>query len=132
MKPGKYVARATAHRFDASQKTGTECICVTLEVAGDPFDGTADESIEWVGWLTEKSTPRVIRDLKTMGWDCVSFAEMAGLGDEQVEIVVEEEEFNGRTSPRVRYVNSLKKRDSGAGKSLDAKYAGLLMEARRK
>lgn len=100
--------RAVAKRLEIrTTKKGTTLIEVGMEILAGDSKGTA---VNWTGWLTEKAIKYAKRDLATMGHKG-SLGELKERGVEciknEVEIVVEHDEYNGDVRERVRYVNSL-------------------------
>lgn len=105
LSPGTFRAVAIGAVLGMTE-TGKEQIAVqfeTLEPEG--------ERITWYGYFTDGTFERTIESLRHCGWrgnDLIEFAAgrplPEGFGAE-VEIVVDEEEFNGRTRLKVRWVN---------------------------
>ncbi len=67
---------------------------------------------ECTRWLTPKTTDRVIEDLETLGFPRAKLSDMANLerlmdfiGGASVRIVVEDEEYNGVETPKVKWIN---------------------------
>ena len=86
--------------------TGNEQIAVTFMLT----DGSARGAV-WYGFFTEKTLERTVESLRYMGWTGNDLSEFeqgkpapSGFGEE-VEIVVEQETYNGVTRSRVRWVN---------------------------
>lgn len=87
-------------------ETGKEQLAVTFQLL-DPPDQKAVAYL----FFTEKTLERTIESLRYMGWTGTNLAEFeqgrecpAGFGSE-VEIVVEHEQYEGRTQVRVRWIN---------------------------
>lgn len=75
---------------------------------GEPVK-TKGEIQEHVFWITEKNLPYVKRDLFTiLGRDLESIKELPSIqwAGRTCEIVVREEEYNGRLSAKVAYINA--------------------------
>jgi hypothetical protein len=87
--------------------TGTEQIAVQFELV-EP----QGQRITWFGFFTENATERTVESLRHCGWrgdDLSVFVEGAPLPegfDQEVELVVEHNTYNGKTSARVAFVNS--------------------------
>jgi hypothetical protein len=109
LNPGKYPARATAIQFGSSSK-GTAQVAVTYEVTDGPGAG---HSITWIGFFTENTTERTIESLVNSGWKGTDLTELDGLEGEkvfaalgnEVSLTIENETYEGKTRPRVRWVN---------------------------
>lgn len=108
---GSKTARVVAGRFIQSEK-GT----MGIEVAFKFKQGENEERITWVGWLTANSIQRTMTTLV----DVLGFngddEPMPGTSDlkpgslntqKDVELVVEMETYEGKTNPRVKWVNNL-------------------------
>lgn len=79
----------------------------TLNDENDPFNGW---SITWFGFLTEKTWERTIEALRIMGWTGDDMSELPALAasgslGNQVEIVIDHEEYKGEWQAKVRWVN---------------------------
>lgn len=132
IEPGKYVAVATSAEFGVSKNKGTEYVRVVFDL-----EGTQD-SIAWDGYFTEKTAARTIEALRYCG--CTfpgdDVTNLAGLGSQRVQLVVELESYEGKTRPRVKWVNRLgaagvaQALDDGAKKSLKARLKGDVAAAR--
>lgn len=91
----------------------SEQIAVRLRVSDkDPHREVVGMSILWFGnFLNQQAMDISARALQAMGWDGVSpigteVGHLAGLGgDNEVEIVVRHEEYNGKISAKVKFVN---------------------------
>lgn len=109
LNPGKYPARATAIQFGSSSK-GTAQVAVTYEVTDGPAAGN---SITWIGFFTDGTTERTIESLQNSGWKGTDLTELDGLEGEklfaalgnEVSLTIENETYEGKTRPRVRWVN---------------------------
>lgn len=104
---GNYTARALRANLATKGAKNTPLVAVTFSV---PEHGT----IEWDGWLTEAAVDRTFEALRYCGWVGDDVRDLSGIEANEVEIVVELEEFQGRTHPRVKWVNALGGRSSGS------------------
>lgn len=95
--------RAVAMKLDASPGKGTEYIEVTFALSA-----TEGETIKWKGWITSSAWAMTEKALKTCGWygDDIREAMRDGLGLNEVDLVVEWEDYDGKTYAKVAYVNS--------------------------
>jgi hypothetical protein len=132
IEPGKYIATALSAEFGASKEKGTEYVRVVFQLEG------AADTIAWDGYFTEKTTQRTIESLRYCG--CTfpgdDVTNLAGLGSQQVQLVVEHEHYKEKTYPRVKWVNRLgaadvaNALDGGAKKSLATRLKGAVVAAR--
>lgn len=106
---GTFKARAREWQLGLSSG-GNEQVAVMFEI----LDGeAAGQKITWFGSFSEKtserskSTPRerTFDSLRHCGWDSDSLVELDNLGANEVEIVLDEEEYEGRISTKVKWVN---------------------------
>ncbi len=101
---GTYVARAVEGQLGHS-KQGTERVAVRFEIV-EPAD-VAGQSIIWDGWLTEKAFDRTVESLRAAGLTGDDLATLDGLGSQNVELVLAEEEYQGEVRTKVKWVNRL-------------------------
>ena len=78
--------------------TGTEQVAVLLELE----DNTR---ITWYGFLTEAAAERTLESLTHMG--VTDLETLAGLGSQEFEAVIDEEEYNGSVRDKVKFINRL-------------------------
>jgi hypothetical protein len=71
--------------------------------------------ITWYGFFTEATSERTLESLRHMGWKGDDLSDLSGITDNEVYIVVDHEDYQGKTQARVRWVNS------GAGGALAMK-----------
>jgi hypothetical protein len=86
--------------------TGKEQIAVQFELV-EP----AGTRMTWYGFFTDAATERTVESLRHCGWrgdDLSEFAEGRPLPagfDQEVELVVKHEEYQGKTNARIAFVN---------------------------
>lgn len=98
--------------YEAKAKTwglGTAGQKATPEVAvefGIITPGADVQAITWHGYLTDAALERTVESLRHCGWkgDDVSDG-LPGLDTNEVSLVIEDEEYEGRTYPKVQFVN---------------------------
>lgn len=103
---GRHVVRVVSHVVGKSG-TGTPHVSVLFEdVNGD--------RITWYGYLTDKAMERTIASLQILGWDAVADNGLVhklngtdALVGAEAEIVVEMEEWEGKPTPKVKWVNEV-------------------------
>ena len=105
---GNYKARAVEYQFGLAE-TGTEQVAVTFEITEEgEFHG---HTIVWFGFFTEATAERTVQALRTCGWDGDDLSDLRGLDRNEVVLVIEHDEYNGKVQVRVKWVNR-----SGAGR----------------
>ena len=105
---GNYKARAVEYQFGLAE-TGTEQVAVTFEITEEgEFHG---HTIVWFGFFTEATAERTVQALRTCGWDGDDLSDLRGLDRNEVVLVIEHDEYNGKVQARVKWVNR-----SGAGR----------------
>ena len=115
---GTHLVHVTAHILTKTG-TGKEQLAIT-------FEDEEGNRITWYGYFTEKTIDRTMETLAILGWDAEKYDHrIASLHDTDIlvgaeaEIVVEAEEYEGRTRHKVRWVNAV-----GAGGAQDPLSAG--------
>ncbi len=101
---GKYKARAIPGSAQFGRaSTGTEQVAVTFALLDERLAG---EEITWVGnFANEQGTEISIKALQAAGWASDDLGDMTGLGDTEVQLVVEVETYEGKPRAKVRWVN---------------------------
>jgi hypothetical protein len=94
-------ARAKEWTFGVS-KTGKEQIAVLFEVTQGEEQGY---HFTWYGFFTPETTDRTLESMRHCGWESDSLEHIDTLGNNEVELVLEEEEYEGKVRTRVRWVN---------------------------
>jgi len=95
--PGTHKARAVSAAMEKSQTKGTEQVRVTFKVG--------DDTIDWYGYFTEKTEARTLDSLMLCGWDGQDFVTFNGITKNDVNIVCENEDYEGKTRVKVQWVN---------------------------
>lgn len=99
-----YEERCVAIGIQQTMK-GDDYVSADFEVTTD--DGEVF-TVEWRGWLTEKTETRTLESLRLMGWtgDDV-YGDLAGEGAlrNKVKVDVRHEEYKGKTTARVSFIN---------------------------
>jgi len=101
---GNYVAKAKSLAYGKSPEKGTPCAIVQLVLQDGPDMGA---TVEWIGWLTEKTEAKTAESMALMGYD--------GIRDESivrnnVQVVIEHEHYMNvageqKTRVRVAWIN---------------------------
>jgi hypothetical protein len=98
---GTHRARAKEWALGMSS-TGKEQIGVMFAIVGGEHDG---RHITWFGYFTDNTVDRTIESLRHCGWSSDSLTELDTLDTNEVELVVEDEYYEGKTRSRVKWVN---------------------------
>ena len=102
----RYRGRPVAAALGLTSK-GREQIAVTFD-----FVDPAGTRLTWYGYFTDDTTERTIEALRACGWkgdDLSVFVEGQPVPegfDQEVELVVKHETWEGKTSARIAFVNS--------------------------
>lgn len=105
---GKYRARAWSVDKGRTETKDTPYIEVQFRLTDGPFAG---ENIEWRGYLSDGAKQRTVESLFYCGcWTSPGqtdgdLFDLEGIDKNEVELVVEPEEYNGKTYMRVKWVN---------------------------
>jgi hypothetical protein len=98
MRSGKYKARAVDWMI-GNAETGTEQVAVNFAIVDGASVG---ETVPWFGFFTEKTEETTLRSLRYCGLKDDDVSDLTSLGENVVEIVVEED-----PDPKVRWVNPI-------------------------
>lgn len=82
---------------------GTEQIAVLF----DYVDSEGPQTITWFGYFTEAACDRTIEALRYCGWEGDDFGRLEGLDKNEVELVLENDTYEGKTRLKVQWVNRL-------------------------
>ena len=106
MPAGTYIAKIVGTKIGTTSKGDPQ-----VEVRFENDDG---EHISYFGYFSSKALPFTLKTLKTCGWDAAehgmdvtSLHGSTALVGKQVEVVVEDNEYNGKVNQKVAWVNSL-------------------------
>jgi hypothetical protein len=119
---GTFSAVARGGTLSESENKKTPQVVVSFEITTAEHAGT---TINWFGFLTDKTTERTIESLRYAGWKGSDLSDLSDLSKSDtpvVELVIEHEEYEGKTRPKVQWVN----RVGRAGKALPAEQAKTL------
>lgn len=95
-------------------KNGTRFIRVPVTITTE--GAQKGKTIDWYGYLSEKTQERVIEILETCfginwNWENITFA------GQEVEVVVEQDDYNGKTSFKAKWLNNPNMDRTSGGKS---------------
>lgn len=104
---GKYKARGTELTWVSSPEKGTTGAVVRCEITEGSEKG---QTIDWVGWMTERNAERASEALATFGFDGVTDSTISS---NQVQITVTHESYTSKDgrdakSVRVSWVNPVR------------------------
>lgn len=83
--------------------TGTPCAEVMFQIQG-PADYYG-QTIVWYGYLSDAAIKSTLKGLRACGFQGENLDDLSTVGANQVELVIENEEYNGTTRSKVRWVN---------------------------
>lgn len=110
---GTKTARAKAARF-IKAKTGSLGIEIVFEFKEPSTEGM--ETLNWVGWLSEKAISNTMDTLvNVLGFNGDDSVDANGVLSnpnaldwrKELSIVVELEEYNGKSYPKIKWVNNM-------------------------
>lgn len=110
LKSGKHICIVTppANGWFCESSTGTAGLRLPLEITSGECKGTL---CEYVGWLSHAALPRTVKTLvEVFGWDrnLDALGKLLDSGPfvgKECEITVEDEEYNGKTYPKIKWLN---------------------------
>lgn len=84
-------------------KTGKQQVAITFEILASEYAG---QRITWFGYFTPNAAERTVQSLRYCGFrgNDISQAPTQALTS-RVQLAIEHDEYNGRTSTKVRWVN---------------------------
>jgi hypothetical protein len=103
---GRYVAKAISYDFEKTKGKGTDYIRAIFQIQEGECKG---RQITWRGYLTDAASERTIAALRACGFTGTSdeLDEMPGFGTANVQIVVDQEEYEGKRYNRVKFINRI-------------------------
>lgn len=105
MNPNPRTYRAKAVEYGLGTTAGgKEQLAVRFEVQ-DPE--TPGQSFTWYAYFTDAALERTIESLRHCGWTGDDLSDLSGIERNEVSIVVEDEEYEGKVRAKVRWVNAL-------------------------
>lgn len=80
-----------------------EQVAVELVLPEGSSDG---ESLTWYGYFTDATFDRTVESLRYMGWEGTDLSDgLPGLDAKEVSITVEDEEYEGKVTAKVQWIN---------------------------
>lgn len=125
---GTWRAKAVGAELGYTSK-GHEQVAVAVEFLDGP---NAGKSMTWYGYFTERTADRSLESLMIAGWDGEDLSALTGVGTTEFEVVVELDTYEGKTKPRIQWINRLfgtgpalkNKMDAGARSSFAERMKG--------
>lgn len=99
---GYYRARATDGALGNSSKKLTPQVVVNFVLTDEEFAG---ERLPWIGYFTEATEERTLEALRICGWKGDDLDNLEGITDNEVELMVDLETFEGKVRAKVQFVN---------------------------
>lgn len=116
---GVFKARAKEWDFGVA-KSGNEQVVILFEITQGEHAGKCRT---WYGAFSDAAIERTLDSMRHCGWDGDSLAAVENLANNEVEIVIESEEYQGKVNEKVKWVNKpagLKIQHQLAGSARDA------------
>lgn len=102
-KKPQIVSKAVATQWGFDTRGGYEVVVVMFELRGGTRDG---QSHQWTGFFGDaNSIARTLDSLRHCGWTGETLGDMTGMGDAEVNVVIETKEHNGKTYEEIKWVN---------------------------
>ncbi len=105
---GRYTARAIEGGL-GNANNGNPQIAVRFQILDEGHDG---QEITWFGSFSKNKgqgskTPleRTIESLRVCGWEGDDLSDLTGIDANEVSLVIEHEEYEGKTQAKVKWVN---------------------------
>lgn len=121
---GKHRAKAIDAEFGYAGVDNKPQVALMFEITEEgPLQG---RTLSWFGFFTPTTQDRTFDSLRYCGWDSDDLEQLGSLSAgtgvfrHEVELVVEEETYNGKTRPKVRWINRTTKRTVDLPKKMDA------------
>jgi hypothetical protein len=100
---GRYRARGVTAALGRTS-TGKEQVAVEFELLD--AEGNPGPHITWFGYFTDATYERTIEALRHCGWEGDDLANLSGVDANEVSLVIKAEEYNGKWTPKVQFVNA--------------------------
>lgn len=96
-----YRAQAVDAHLGYTSK-GNEQVIVRFVIVGGPHDA---ESVVWTGFFSEACFDRTIQSLRYCGWRGDDISDLSGIDANEVDVVVDHNDYQGKVTARVAWVN---------------------------
>ncbi|MDP2271236.1 MAG: hypothetical protein Q8K32_10930 [Archangium sp.] len=85
--------------------TGKEQIAVSFLLPADPGLELGERHLAWYGYFTDATAERTIESLRCMGFEGDDLTQLEGLDKNEVELVIEDEEYEGHLNEKIQFIN---------------------------
>jgi len=82
--------------------TGKEQVAVSFPI---PDGNGGERHLAWYGYFTEATAERTIESLRHMGFEGDDLTRLEGLDKHEVELVIEDEEYEGKVHEKIQWIN---------------------------
>lgn len=100
---GTYRARAIEAQLGKTAK-GSEQVGISFAVLTPGFE---TQRLAYYGQFGEKSLAITVKALRACGWQGLDLSDLRGIETNEVNLVVEHEEYEGTTRAKVKWVNDV-------------------------
>src|SRR5262249_11788611 len=115
--------------------TGKEQVAVRFRMTEGEHEG---KTVLWYSYFnTQENATRTLNSLRACGWIGDDLSDLQGIENNEVEIVLEVEEYEGKTRTKVRWVNAMgggpiltKRMSDAEKKAFSARMKGLAVALR--
>ena len=98
---GTYRAKAIEAQLGFTNG-GKEQVAISFQVLTPGFEGTR---LAYYGTFGEKALEITVKALRACGWTGLDLSDFTGIDTNEVNLVVEHEEYNGTITAKVKWVN---------------------------
>ncbi len=96
--------RARAKQWVLNEINGKHRLTISFELTDGPHKG---QSIVWDGYFTDATWQRTFDSMRHCGWEGTDVGDLSGLDKNEVELVIEQETYEGKLRDKVKWVNRL-------------------------
>lgn len=107
---------------------------VLFELLDGDFQG---RTVQWYGFFTPKTEERTLESLRHCGWSSADIIALDGMGSTEVSLVIAAEEYDGKWSNKVQWVNKPARvymknaMDANAKQAFAARMRGLAVQSQQ-
>jgi len=101
---GTYRARAVSGGLGYAGN-GTEQLAVDFVITEGPNEG---QHVTWWGFFSDKAVDRTIESLRICGWKGDDLCDLTGITDNDVDLVIEAEEYEDRRTGEIRSIGKVR------------------------
>lgn len=99
------IYRARAKQWGLGESsTGKEQVGISFDIT------TPDADIQTITaylYFTEQTWERTVESLRHCGWTGTDVSDLTGLDANEVELVIEDDTYDGKTRPKVKWINRI-------------------------